>query len=57
MVNQEICNDILRYGEVISDTETEFEDGWYRQYIIKYEGETYHMTRHNGEWVFIRREV
>jgi hypothetical protein len=57
MVNQEICNDILRYGEVISDTETEFEDGWYRQYIIKYEGETYHMTKHNGEWVFIRREV
>lgn len=57
MVNQEICNDILRYGEIISDTETEFEDGWYRQYIVKYEGEAYHMTKHNGEWVFIRREV
>lgn len=57
MVNQEICNDILRYGEVISDTEIEFKDGWYRQYIVKCDGDTYHMTRHNGEWIFIRREV
>jgi hypothetical protein len=57
MVNQEICNDILRYGEVISDTETEFEDGWYRQYIVECDGETYHMTKHNGEWVYIHREV
>lgn len=57
MLNQGICDNILRYGEVISDTETELVDGWYRQYIVKCDGDTYHMTKHNGEWVFIRREV
>lgn len=57
MVNQEICNDILRYGEIINDIEFTEKDGCYRQYIIEYEDEIYYMTRHNGEWIFIRREV
>lgn len=57
MVNQEICNDILRYGKVISDTEFNKEDGWYRQYIVECDGDTYYMAKHNGVWVFIRRGV
>lgn len=57
IVNQEICNDILRYGEIISDTEAEFENGWYRQYVVKYENEIYNMTKHNGEWIYIHREI
>jgi hypothetical protein len=56
MLNQGICDHILRYGEVIRDTETELADGWYRQYIVKMrDGDTYHMTKHNGVWIYIRR--
>jgi hypothetical protein len=55
MLNQGICDNILRYGKVISDTEFEHEDGWYRQYIVECDGDIYYMTKHNGEWIFIRR--
>lgn len=51
-----ICDDILRYGEILSDNE--FQDGndFVRQYEIRYESECYLMTKLNGEWIyFIRR--
>jgi hypothetical protein len=55
MLNQGICDHILRYGEVISNAEIELDDGWYRQYKVKCDGDTYYMTKHNGVWVYIRR--
>jgi len=57
MLSQGICNNILKYGEIVRDTETELEDGWYRHYVVKCDGDTYYMTKHNGVWVFIRRGV
>lgn len=47
-----ICDDVLRYGNIISDKEFESEGKHVRQYIIIEDGEEYHLTKWNGEWVY-----
>lgn len=55
MVNTSICNDILRYGKIISDQSFIVDGANVRQYIIEYEGITYSLTKINGEWDYIHR--
>lgn len=56
-IEKEICNDVLRYGEILSDMEHfyESENVYIREYVVNYEGELYHMTKNNGEWVYFLR--
>lgn len=52
MVNQKICDDILRYGEIKEDKEFECDGDHIRQYVIRYNGINYALTKANGEWVY-----
>lgn len=53
-IEKEICSDVLRYGEILSDMEyfCESENVYVREYVVDYEGELYYMTKNNGEWVY-----
>lgn len=50
-----ICDDILRYGEILRDESFTNEEGIeYRQFTIKdTNGELYDLTKRNGDWIFI----
>ena len=54
---KKLCNMILREGNIISDKEFIDEYGRFiRQYVIKYKGACdleYHLTKCNGEWIYI----
>lgn len=50
-----ICDDILRYGEIIRDERFTDEHGVdIRQYTIRdINGEVYDLTKRQGEWIYI----
>lgn len=52
MVNQKICDDVLRYGEILEDKEFKCDGDNIRQYIIKYNSLRYVLTKCNGEWIY-----
>ena len=52
-----ICDDILRYGKIISDKEIVCDGKFIRQYVIEIENETYDLTKRNGEWVYIHHNI
>lgn len=52
-----ICDEILRYGTITGDKEFTCEGVMVRQYTISYEGESYDLTKHNGEWVYLHRNI
>lgn len=52
MINQDICNDILRYGVIVSDSENNFPDGLYRTYQIEYKQNLYVLTKRDGVWIY-----
>lgn len=54
---KKICNDILRYGTIISDKEFTCEGDMVRQYEIGYEGVTYLLIKVNGEWEYIHSVI
>lgn len=54
---KEICDDILRYGTILSDKEFQCEGNFVRQYQIEYEGEEYNLTKQNGEWIYIFHHI
>lgn len=58
-VNQNICDDILRYGTILESKEyvTKDTNENVRQYMIKYEGEKYFMTKINGKWDYLTRII
>lgn len=55
MVNQKICDDILRYGEILEDKEFVCDGDNIRQYIVKYDGIDYALTKANGKWVYFTK--
>lgn len=61
MTDQEkkICDDMLRYGTILSDREVISYDGrHFRQYVIvvnEDDANEYHLTKMDGEWVFFAR--
>lgn len=55
--NKDICDDILRYGTILNDDEYNIEGDSVRQYRIKYEGEIYNITKINGEWDYLSRDI
>lgn len=50
-----ICDDILRYGEILRDERFTDEGGVdIRQYTIRdTNGEVYDLTKRRGEWIYI----
>lgn len=52
-----ICDDILRYGKIISDKEYTCDGKPIRQYTIECDGETYDLTKECGEWIYIYHNV
>lgn len=54
---KKICDDILGYGKILSDKEFECDGKFVRQYVIEIGGETYDLTKHNGEWVYIHHNI
>lgn len=54
---KKICDDILRYGTITRDEEFTCEGIMVRQYTISYEGESYDLTKNNGEWVHFHRNI
>lgn len=50
---KKICDDILRYGKILSDTEIVCDGKFIRQYTIECDGETYDLTKECGEWIYI----
>lgn len=54
---KKICDDILRYGKIISDKEFTCDGKFIRQYIIECDGETCDLTKENGEWIYIRHNI
>ena len=57
MKNEEkkIADDILRYGTIHGDLESECEGIAVREYLIEYDGNKYDLVKNNGEWVSVRR--
>lgn len=51
-IEKSICDDILRYGTITSDEEFESEGKHIRQYVITLDGEEYHITKWDGEWIY-----
>lgn len=49
---KEFCEELLRDGEILWEQHV----GENHQYEIKYdEKNTFHITKDNGEWIYIRR--
>jgi hypothetical protein len=55
--NKAICDDILRYGTILNDDEYNIDGDLVRQYRIKYECEIYNITKINGEWDYLSRDI
>lgn len=49
------CNEILRYGEIVLDRETEFNGTFIRLYNIIYEGVKYECVKQNGVWIHLEK--
>lgn len=47
---EEIVRELVRYGEIVSDVETEN----FRFTLFQYQGDTFEVTRHNGDVVSVR---
>ncbi len=54
---KKICDDILRYGKILSDKEIVCDGKFIRQYVIECDGETYNLTKENGEWIYILHNI
>lgn len=53
-----ICDDVLRYGTIKTDKEFRGDElELVRYYIIECDGEEYHMTKINGEWVYFHHVI
>lgn len=51
-----IYKELMRYGEVISDTEYKGSFGYERHYCIKFNGKMYKVEMLNGNLVTIQEE-
>lgn len=54
---EKICDEILRYGEIIKDTEYIYNGQFYRKYEIKLATSIYCLTKCNGVWVEYRERM
>lgn len=52
-----ICDECLRYGVITSDKEFTCEGKAIRQYIIELDGEEYHLTKQDGEWIYFHHVI
>lgn len=51
---KKICDDLLRYGEIVRDMSYVSNNKYIRQYtIVDTNGEKYDITKRNGEWVYL----
>lgn len=51
-MEKNICNSLMEEGTVIS-TQAVTSEGTYIEFFeVEYLGETYEMTKHDGEWVY-----
>lgn len=48
-----LCDDMIRYGTITRDVEF----GNVRQYTVIYDGEEYHITKRNGEWIYLHHTI
>lgn len=49
----DICDDVLRYGEVIKDDECKAGNCNIRYYKIMYEGDIFEAIKINGDWGYL----
>lgn len=52
-IEKEICDYALRYGTIIKNIE--YRNINTRWYTIELDGQTYSMTKQNGEWIYFFR--
>lgn len=48
-----LCNDMIRYGHIVSDKEFTIDGDNVRQYAVIYDGCKFKITKENGEWVYL----
>ena len=48
---------MLDEGNIIRTSEYVIDGKQNTQYAVEYEGETYHITKHNGEIVYLHRVI
>lgn len=49
---KQICEAVLKGAEKVDRAELEIDGIKVESYAVEYGGETYHLTKHNGEWVY-----
>lgn len=55
---KDVIESIIEEGEVLDYEQTTDDEGTVIEfYTVKCDGETYHITKNNGEWVFIIRDI
>ena len=52
MEESNFCDDLLRYGDIIYDSEYVTNGAFTRHYVIKSGEKIYHLLKVNGEWIF-----
>ena len=52
-IEKEICDDILRDGEVVENEKFVCDGINVEQFTVKLDGEEYLLTKNNGEWVYM----
>lgn len=55
---KDVIESIIEEGEVLDYEQTTDDEGTVIEfYTVKCDDETYHITKNNGEWVFIIRDI
>lgn len=51
--NRVLPDDVLRYGDILSDIEYKSGGDYYRQYVILYNGRQWFLGKKNGKWISV----
>ena len=56
-IEKEICDDILRDGEVVENEEFVCDGISVEQFTVILDGQEYLLTKNNGEWVYMHHSI
>ena len=56
-IEKEICDDILRDGEVVENEKFVCDGISVEQFTVILDGQEYLLTKNNGEWVYMYHSI
>ena len=56
-IEKEICDDILRDGEVVENEKFVYDGIDIEQFTVKLDGQEYLLNKNNGEWVYMYQSM